>query len=106
MPTIVGWFEGTFWPAWPVKENKAAAEKASKDIAEADREAVMTGLRIQADRIRSMERPIHAATWIHNRRWEDEERVTPLFPPANHAETATERAIRVGLERVERTGRL
>jgi hypothetical protein len=73
------WFEAEFWPAWPVKENKAPAKAAAKKIAPADYPAILAGVQSQAQRIRSMERPIHAATWLNNRRWEDEP--PTLFAP-------------------------
>lgn len=74
------WFNDEFWPAWSVKENKAAASRAALYVTPEDRALAVAGAKLQADRIRAMERPIHAATWLHNRRWEDENRA-PLFAP-------------------------
>ncbi len=70
--TVGSWFEREFWPAWPVKENKPPAVKAAKKISPSEYAAVMDGLLRQRSRILSMDRPIHAATWLNNRRWEDE----------------------------------
>lgn len=72
------WFDTEFWPIWPVKENKPAAAKAAEKVPEADRPSAIEGVHKQGPRIKGMERPIHAATWLNNRRWEDEEH-TPLF---------------------------
>ena len=66
------WFEEKFWPLWPVKENKLKAKRAAAKLKEADREAALAGLVEQAFRIKAMERPIHAATWLNDERWNDE----------------------------------
>jgi uncharacterized protein YdaU (DUF1376 family) len=66
------WFDGVFWPSWPVKENKARGKADARKIKPDERDAVIAGLRLQSVKIASMERPIHASTWINNRRWEDD----------------------------------
>ena len=77
------WFASEFWPLWPVKENRKAAEVAARKLKPADRDAVLAALPSWAPRIKAMERPIHAATWLNNRRWEDEHHTPkpeqPLF---------------------------
>jgi hypothetical protein len=71
------WFNSVFWPIWPVKENKPPARAAARKVKSNERDAVIEGLRKQCGRIVAMERPIHASTWLNNRRWEDED--IPLF---------------------------
>lgn len=66
------WFDSEFWPLWPVKENKPPAKEASRKLTPEDRSAAIQGVRDQAAKIRAMERPIHASTWLNNRRWEDQ----------------------------------
>tara|TARA_R110000868_G_scaffold32494_2_gene118149 strand:+ start:739 stop:1434 length:696 start_codon:yes stop_codon:yes gene_type:complete len=81
------WFECSFWPLWPVSENKQAGRVASRKLNESDRELAIAGIRRQSVRIAAMERPIHAATWLNNRRWEDQDHNpakpahVPLPPP-------------------------
>jgi len=68
------WFAEVFWKAWPVKENKPAAEKAARKIKPEERDAVVRGVENWTARILAMDHPIHASTWLNNRRWEDEPR--------------------------------
>jgi len=66
------WFDEEFWPLWPVKQNRPAAKTAAKKLNSEDRAAALRGVVDQAFHIKAMERPIHAATWLNGRRWEDE----------------------------------
>lgn len=66
------WFKREFWVIWPRKENKEKAIEAARKVSPSDRPAVLTGLRKQIGTICAMERPIHAATWLNHKRWEDE----------------------------------
>lgn len=77
------WFDTVFWPEWPVKENKPKAREAAEKIKPEERDAVIAGLRSQAQRIDSMDTPIHASTWINNRRWEDERRPSSVNGSTN-----------------------
>lgn len=70
------WFEDVFWEAWPIKENRIAAKKSAVKIGPEERQTVIDGVISWTSRIRAMERPIHASTWLNNRRWED---ALPLF---------------------------
>ncbi len=88
------WFETFFWPAWPVKENKANARKAAAKIPAHKRPQVLDGLRRQAAAIAAMERPIHAATWINGERWEDE--------VVHRGNDATSQALAIVEGRIER----
>jgi len=75
------WFEDEFWPLWPVKHNKAAASVAALQVTIIDRPLAVVGVKEQSDRIRAMERPIHASTWLRGRRWEDEPALLFTPPP-------------------------
>lgn len=88
------WFDAFFWPAWPVKENKANARKAAAKIPAHKRPQVLDGLRRQAPAIAAMERPIHAATWIRGERWEDE--------VVHRGTDATSQALAIVQGRIER----
>lgn len=77
-PPIGSWFDREFWPLWPVKENRKPAEMAAKSVRPAEYMAVISGLYRQRERIRSMDRPIHASTWLRARRWEDEALPIPV----------------------------
>lgn len=91
------WFSNVFWPAWPVKENKDPAKKAARNIDPQDRGNAVAGILRQADRIKAQERPIHASTWLNNRRWEDEAhtpvtRQQALVPYESNTDRAIKRA--------------
>lgn len=97
------WFASSFWPLWPVKDGKEAARVAAKKLSVEDRGFAIAGVLAQTAKIRAMERPIHASTWLNGRRWEDETitavAVRPsgsLFPPR---ESRTDEAIRIMKER-------
>lgn len=94
----LGWFRAVFWTQWPVKQNRQAAEKEALKIKPEDRGAVMAGIQRQSAQIAEMERPIHASTWLHQRRWEDAEHHVQRQLPMS----ATERAIQYGMDRVKR----
>jgi len=102
------WFEEKFWPLWPVKENKIPAKRAAAKLNESDREAALAGVIDWAFRIKSMERPIHAATWLNGRRWEDEKhkpgaREPTLFSNFNPSkESFAAGVLRRAQERIER----
>lgn len=66
------WFDSEFWPIWPVKENVGAARVAVKKIKPEDFGDILSGVARQAAKIRAMDRPIHASTWLNNERWKDE----------------------------------
>lgn len=73
-----GWFDDTFWPAYPKKVAKEAARKAAAKVlaAGADPAEVMAGLeaaRASEQWTRDGGRYVpHPATWLNGRRWEDE----------------------------------
>lgn len=101
------WFEEKFWPLWPVKENKIQAKRAAAKIKESEREAVLAGVLDWAFRIKAMERPIHASTWLNNRRWEDEKhkpgaREPTLFPTTPLRESFADGVVRRAQERAMR----
>lgn len=102
------WFHETFWPLYPRKAAKEASLKAARKLQESERMAAMFGLAKQLPEMhtRDPSKIPHAATWLNGRRWEDEP--TPLFADKspNFYESATERAIRIGHERIRETGRL
>ena len=108
-----GWFVSEFWPLWPVKENKAAAEAAAGKLSETEQAEAIRGIREQATRIKSQDRPIHASTWLNGKRWLDEPHAVeaagrrnatgPLFAAY---ESPTDRAIRIGHERILKDGKL
>ena len=89
------WFAGEFWPIWPVKVNKEPARRACLKIKPEQRPDVLRGVREQSAHIAAMERPIHAATWLNDKRWEDEPGAVKsaesrngtgsLFPPKKSA---------------------
>ncbi|MCL4853372.1 MAG: hypothetical protein KJZ78_18610 [Bryobacteraceae bacterium] len=69
------WF-AEFWETYPRKVGKAAALRIAGKVAKfpKDREAIMAGLTRQLPELQSREPQYipHAATWLNQRRWEDE----------------------------------
>ena len=64
-----------FWQVWPSKEGKAAAEKAWKKLSPEDRATALArvGPWFAAWRAKHPDAsPIHASTFLNQRRWEDE----------------------------------
>ena len=96
------WFENVFWPLWPVKDNKSAAKVRVRHLALEDRQLALEGVRAQSAKIKAMERPIHASTWLHNRRWEDETRSPPQPQPTlfHPREDIAEGVLRRAKERI------
>ena len=66
------WFEEEFWPLWTVKVGKEAAKGAAKKIKPAEWSDVLRGVREQMTGIAMNDRPIHASSWLNQRRWEDD----------------------------------
>lgn len=82
-----------FWSRYPRKIGKGAAEHSWKRLTEADRRAVMERLVLFAEEWSN--RPSddrkfcpHPATWLNQRRWEDEGFVEPPPPPPTPEEAA------------------
>lgn len=65
-----------FWDAYPRKAAKKAAEDSYRKLSPDDRNAALSGLDPFKRWLRENEVEIefvpHAATWLNNRRWEDE----------------------------------
>jgi len=61
-----------FWKSYPRKANKKTASLAWKALSKKDKKAAMSGLANYAFSNEEKYRP-HAATWLRQRRWEDEE---------------------------------
>jgi len=78
------WFETYFWPKYPRREKKPLAARAMRSVFKSvprgsegeDRlaEAILSGLTRYCELVAGKEREFisHPATWINNRRWEDE----------------------------------
>ena len=87
-------FESKFWPAYPRKVAKTSAAKA---FAKINPDAALLGVMLAAlDRERRSKQwqreegrfiP-HAATWLNQRRWEDEAQPANDFDPASFADGA------------------
>lgn len=93
------WFADVFWPAWPVKENKESSKKAARNVKPEDRNDAICGVMRQAERIKAQERPIHASTWLNQRRWEDEAHTpSPRQQALAPYESPTDRAIKRAYE--------
>lgn len=108
------WFESEFWPLYPQKKAQPPALKAARAHLRTEelRALALQGLNLQLPDLRARD-PQYVplpATWINQHRWEDEKHslfIAPAGPQASQLrESATDRAIRVGLENVARTGRL
>ena len=70
-----------FWAIWPHKVGKAAAEKAWRKLKPDCRRAVLVSADGWFDRWRANNptaSPIHASTFLNQRRWEDD---APAVPP-------------------------
>ena len=89
-----GAFESKFWPAYPRKAAKASAAKAFAKINPDD--ALLGRMLAALERERRSDQwqreagrfiP-HAATWLNQRRWEDEAQPTNEFDPASFADGA------------------
>ena len=65
-----------FWGFWPVKKNKASAEKAWKSLSDADRleakDAVANDWFGKWRNEQPDANPIHASTFLNKKRWRDE----------------------------------
>ena len=64
-----------FWAVWPVKNAKAAAVKAWAKLSQPDRLAAIENAKSFFERWRSgypTANPIHPASYLNGRRWEDE----------------------------------
>lgn len=76
-----------FWQAYPHKIGKPAARKAWKQ-ASRDPDAVMRGLKRWSDFWTAAKTQIqfvpHPATWLNQRRWEDEPPATPIAQPISN----------------------
>lgn len=73
-PNSIGFSE--FWPIWPNKTAKAAAEKAWRNLSQPDRIAAIENAVpwFTAWRRRNAQAsPIHPATYLNQRRWTDEQ---------------------------------
>lgn len=73
-----------FWNKYPRKSNRAAAEKAF-DKLKVDERLLMTmlhaiGHQSQTDQWKNPQYIPHPATWLNNRRWEDEVLITQSKP--------------------------
>jgi len=74
-PNPPGVLFADFWQVWPSKEGKAAAEKAWKKLSPDDRATALArvGPWFSAWRAKHPDAsPIHASTFLNQRRWEDE----------------------------------
>jgi hypothetical protein len=110
---IEAWFENEFWPLYPRKVAKAAANKAAyyhrKLQFAQDRAAALAGLCAQLPRFQQQmaEDPSkvpHAATWLNGQRWEDEpdlavQTITRPSRSASEWETEVDRRFRRRMER-------
>jgi hypothetical protein len=70
------WFEQKFWPFYPRKIARAAALKAARAAGKSPklRDEILTGLYRQLPNLESREPEFipHAATWLNQKRWQDE----------------------------------
>lgn len=88
MTPVDGGFEA-LWAAYPVKEGRGAALKAYRKIAPANgtADAIMAGL----ERWKASDRwargyVAHLATWLNQRRWEDQPAAAqPMLTPKTQA---------------------
>jgi len=62
---------GEFWSDYPRKANKKTAEQAFKALSKKDKKAALAGLHYYEFSKEQKYIP-HAATWLRQRRWEDE----------------------------------
>ena len=88
------WFESKFWPAYPRKVAKASAAKAfakiNPDDALLTRMLAALAVHVSSEQWRRDDgRYIpHPATWLNQRRWEDEAESAAAFDPASCADGA------------------
>lgn len=63
-----------FWEAWPLKENKQTAMKAFLKVEkEIPHDSIARTVELYAEHCRVTDRPFcHAATWLNQRRWEND----------------------------------
>ena len=102
------WFEQKFWPFYPRKAGKDAALKAMRRAAGKSaklRDEILAGLYRQLPALQSREPQYvpHAATWINQKRWTDEPEAAVK---RTVYESPTDRAIRIGHERILKDGHL
>lgn len=88
------WFLTEFWPHYPLKTSRQPALEAAAKVPEAERPAMVAGLKRQlkwspgagCGLNPAREKLPHATTWIHQRRWEDmnpdagRARQSPFYP--------------------------
>lgn len=84
-----------FWTRYPWKKGKGSAEQSWAKLTPADRKAVMERVVSFAEEWSSRSREDlkfcpHPATWLNQRRWEDEGFVEPSPPPPTPEEVAKE----------------
>jgi hypothetical protein len=100
------WFDKKFWPFYPRKVGKAAALTAMHRAAGKSaklRDEILAGLyrQLPALESRDLQYVPHAATWINQKRWNDE----PEAAVRRDAyESPTDRAIRVAEEHIKKYG--
>jgi len=100
-------FETVFWPAWPDKRNRGAAEKAFAAARRiASLEAIMAGVPnvTETHAWRDGHR-VHASTWLNGKRWLDEPEGYARGPPITGgmvAAASDEAGYRMALEHVRR----
>lgn len=105
------WFDSQFWPMYPKHVGKPAAlaKARTKAKTETERAEIMFGLQVHLQDLLAKEsqyRP-NPATWLHQERWKDPpEQRSRDSPRKGSYETPTDRAIRIGHERILETGRL
>jgi hypothetical protein len=102
---IETWFDEKFWPFYPRKVGKAAALTAMRRAGKSARlrDEILAGLyrQLPALESRDLQYVPHAATWINQKRWNDE----PEAAVRRDAyESPTDRAIRVAEEHIKKYG--
>ena len=72
-------FESEFWPPYPRKTGKAAAARAFDALGLKDRVECVAGVRAQVGtgKLNGTRFTPHPATWINQRRWEDDPQPAP-----------------------------
>ena len=88
------WFESKFWPTYPRKVAKASAAKAfakiNPDDALLERMLAALAVHVASEQWRRDDGRFipHPATWLNQRRWEDEAESAAAFDPASCADGA------------------
>ena len=88
------WFESKFWPAYPRKVAKASAAKAfakiNPDDALLERMFAALAVHVASEQWRRDDGRFipHPATWLNQRRWEDDAEPAAPFDPASCADGA------------------